>query len=146
VVRAARVLERQAIPVALALAAALGACKKKEPAPAPMAAILASEPNIRARALRDEMERLAAAGKLDDAASRTAAVAKTVGDLLEAMDRLHHRKTAVPDFDVVRYVEALRDLGNNLRGFERIWSPKNPDTLKREMIQGLIDQMKRKIR
>ncbi len=154
-VRGQRVLERKASVAALAITAALGVCgalfssvgcAKKPRPPPPMAAILASEPSQRARGLRDEMAKLLAAGKVDEAASKAEAVARAIGDLLTAMDTLHHRQTAVPDFDVVRYVEALRDLGENTRGFIRLYSTKNPPPLKREMVQSFVDQLRLKIR
>jgi hypothetical protein len=124
-----------------------GACeKKKEVVPGAMETLLQSEPNERARSLRAELAALLKSGKLDEAAARVEPLAKAVGDILSAMESIHHRKTAVPDFDVIRYVEALRDLGENLRGFQRLYSPGSPERLKREMLKGLLDQIRLKIR
>jgi hypothetical protein len=147
-VRGARILERAAaLALALAALAVSGCPKKKEAAPGrALEQILRSEPNVRARSLRAEIEGLSRSGKLDQAAARIEAMQKAVGDILTAMDAIHHRKTAVPDFDVVRYVEALRDLGETLRGFQQLWSAKNPDQLKREMLEGLLGQLQTKIR
>jgi len=128
---------------------ATGGCAKRESSPAGPAAIdriTESEPNRRARAQRDEIEKLVAANKLDEAADKIEMMAKTLSDLLVAMDTLHHTKTAIPDFAVVRYIESLRDLGENLRGFSRIYSARNPPQLKREMLIGMIGQLKSKIR
>jgi hypothetical protein len=113
---------------------------------AAMNAILASEPNVRLRALRDEVGRLAADGKMDDAAAKVEALPRAIDDLLQAMDKLHHKKTAVPSFEVTRYVESMRDLGENVRGFQRIWSPKNPPALKKEMLAGFLEQLRLKVR
>jgi hypothetical protein len=126
---------------------ALGACqKKKEVVPGAMETILQSEPNQRARALRTEFAELLRSGQLDVAAAKVGRFSKVVGDILAAMDTIHHRKTAVPDFDVIRYVEALRDLGENLRGFQRLYAKGSQESLKREMLQGLLDQLRLKIR
>lgn len=147
-------VRRERIPAALVvlcsaafvLLAPLG-CKKKKPAgPPAIEKIKQSEPNRRVRALRERMRRLTKAGKYDEAAKLYEPLAKGISDLLGAMERIHFRKTAVPDFAVVRYVEALRDLGRNLRGFERLYSPKNPPQLKKEMLEGLLDQLDRKVR
>ena len=139
--------ERLLAAALIALSAAPLACKKSRPAEASaLAQISASEPNERARKLRAEMESLTASGKLEDAAQRAEPLQRAVGDLLAGMDAIHHKKTAVPDFGVVRYIEALRDLGESLRGFEKIYSPRNPESLKREMLQGLLDQLRQKIR
>ena len=129
------------------VALVLGACqKKKEVVPGAMETILQSEPNQRARSLRAEFAELLKTGQLDGAAAKTEPLAKAVGDILAAMETIHHRKTAVPDFDVIRYVEALRDLGENLRGFQRLYAKGSQESLKREMLQGLLDQLRLKIR
>jgi hypothetical protein len=141
-VRRARILEGLIVVVALFAAG----CSKKAPQKPAIEEIAQSEPNQRARALRDEVTRLFKAGKLDEAAEKAEPLTKAVADILSAMEVLHHKKTAVPDFAVVRYVEALRDLGENLRGFGQLYSRKNPAPLKREMLQGLIEQLQQKIR
>ena len=134
------------ISALIALALCAGCAKKKAPQERAIDAIVRTEPNVRARALRAEVEKLTAAKKLDAAAAKAEPLERAVGDILQAMDQVHHMKTAVPDFEVLRYIEALRDLGENLRGFARIYSSKNPESLKRDMLQGLIDQLKQKIR
>ena len=101
---------------------------------------------------RDPLPRVApqavglSASKLDEAAGKVEGMGKLVGEILASMDAIHHQTTAVPDFAVVRYIEALRDLGENLRGFSRMYSGGNPPQLKREMLMGMIDLLKNKIR
>lgn len=138
--------QAQALGVAVALLAAAASCsERKAVTPQAMAEIVASEPSRRARALRSEVEALFRAEKYDEAASKAEAIVKAVGDILTIMEPLHHQKTAVPNFDVIRYVESLRDVGENLRGFTRLYLRTNPAPLKREMIAGLLEQL-RKIR
>ena len=134
---------------AAAVALSFAGCAKRESSPAGPPAIgriVESEPNRRARAQRDLVTQLIAAGKLDEAAVKIEGMAQTLSDLLVAMEALHHQKTAVPDFEVIRYIESLRDLGESLRGFSRIYSPRNPPQLKREMLIGMVEQLKSKIR
>lgn len=135
-----------ALLCSVSCAAALAACTKKAPPPDPMLAILASAPNQRARALRDEIAALFKAGQFDAAAEKIALAPKVVHELLRAMDELHHKKTSVPAFEVVRYVEAMRDLGENLRGFERVYNKGNPPALKQDMVRGMVDLLRNKVR
>ena len=135
-----------AILAALVVAALSGCTKKEPPGPTAIQKIIDAEPSRRARALRDEIVQLVAASKLDEAAGKVEGMGKLVGEILASMDTIHHQKTAVPDFAVVRYIEALRDLGENLRGFSRMYSGGNPPQLKREMLMGMIDLLKNKIR
>jgi regulator of protease activity HflC (stomatin/prohibitin superfamily) len=144
-VRGTRVSRRAALILAALAVGGAGCSKRKDPPAAAIEQIRESEPNRRARALRAEMDKLFAAARYDDAAAKTEAMARAVGDLLEAMDALHHKKRAVPDFAVIRYVEALRDLGGNLRGFSQMYTRENPEALKREMLQGLLEQIRQKI-
>lgn len=122
-------------------------CKKKEPPGPPATELIAqSPPNVAARALRDEVLQRFAAGQLDEAAKKLEGMPRLVGEVLASMDAISHQKSAVPDFGVIRYIEALRDLGENLRGFERLYSPNNPVSLKKDMLQGVIEQLKLKLR
>ena len=135
-----------ALCVSILVGAALGACAKKAPKEPAMTAILASPQNLRARALRDEIGVLFAAATYDAAAEKIAQIPKAIDELLSAMDTLHHKKTAVPDFEVVRYVEAMRDLGENLRGFDRLYSKGNQPALKKGMVQGILELLRAKLR